>query len=125
MQFLEVQAQHAFIRDEHSKGRWDAALTRSCFAFMMEVFERTITRDLGPPGAGQATDAALYEEFMKAETARIQGEQPDLPAHDRYGFSRVSGFSRLTLAPDRFKLALKAWETSERNPKNSSGDMAC
>ncbi|GLB36197.1 putative dienelactone hydrolase [Lyophyllum shimeji] len=46
--FLEVQAQHAFIRDEHSKGRWDAALTRSLFSFMMEVFERTVGRDLGP-----------------------------------------------------------------------------
>jgi len=46
--FLEVQAQHAFIRDEHSKGRWDAALTRSLFTFMMEVFERTVGRDLGP-----------------------------------------------------------------------------
>ncbi|EDR15611.1 dienelactone hydrolase [Laccaria bicolor S238N-H82] len=48
--FLEVQAQHAFIRDEHSKGRWDAALTRSLFTFMLEVFERTIGRDLGPRG---------------------------------------------------------------------------
>lgn len=47
-QFLEVQAQHAFIRDESSKGRWDAALTRSLFGFMMEVFERTAGRDLGP-----------------------------------------------------------------------------
>jgi len=46
--FLEVQAQHAFIRDESSKGRWDAALTRSLFSFMMEVFERTVGRDLGP-----------------------------------------------------------------------------
>ncbi|KAG6902892.1 hypothetical protein C0995_010062 [Termitomyces sp. Mi166 len=46
--FLEVQAQHAFIRDEHSKGRWDAALTRSLFNFMLEVFERTVGRDLGP-----------------------------------------------------------------------------
>ncbi|KXN89979.1 Putative carboxymethylenebutenolidase [Leucoagaricus sp. SymC.cos] len=46
--FLEVQAQHAFIRDEHSKGRWDAALARSLFGFMMEVFERTAGRDLGP-----------------------------------------------------------------------------
>ena len=46
-QFLEVQAQHAFIRDESSKGRWDAALTRSLFIFMMEVFERTVGRDLG------------------------------------------------------------------------------
>jgi hypothetical protein len=47
-QFLEVQAQHAFIRDESSKGRWDAALTRSLFSFMMEVFERTVGRDMGP-----------------------------------------------------------------------------
>lgn len=46
-QFLEVQAQHAFIRDESSKGRWDAALTRSLFTFMLEVFERTVGRDLG------------------------------------------------------------------------------
>jgi len=46
--FLEVQAQHAFIRDENSKGRWDAALTRSLFTYMMEVFERTVARDLGP-----------------------------------------------------------------------------
>jgi len=46
--FLEVQARHAFIRDESSKGRWDAALTKSCFTFMLEVFERTVGRDLGP-----------------------------------------------------------------------------
>jgi len=46
--FIEVQAQHAFIRDEHSKGRWDAALTRSLLSFMLEVFERTVGRDLGP-----------------------------------------------------------------------------
>jgi carboxymethylenebutenolidase len=49
-QFLEVQAQHAFIRDEQSKGRWDAALTRSLFSFMMEVFERTVGVDFGPRG---------------------------------------------------------------------------
>lgn len=47
VQFIEVQAQHAFVRDEQSKGRWDAALTRSIFGFMMEVFERTVGRDLG------------------------------------------------------------------------------
>jgi len=46
--FIEVQAQHAFIRDERSKGRWDAALTRSLFSYMLEVFERTVGRDLGP-----------------------------------------------------------------------------
>ncbi|KAG8999400.1 hypothetical protein FRB90_012086, partial [Tulasnella sp. 427] len=54
---LEVQAQHAFIRDESSKGRWDAALTRSCFGFMMELFERTVARDLGPR-AGPAPEPA-------------------------------------------------------------------
>jgi carboxymethylenebutenolidase len=36
-QFLEVQAEHAFVRDEKSKGRWDAALTRNLFGYMMEV----------------------------------------------------------------------------------------
>ncbi|KAJ6610049.1 dienelactone hydrolase [Mycena sp. CBHHK59/15] len=46
--FLEVQAQHAFVRDEQSKGRWDAALTRSMFTFMMEVFERTVGRTWVP-----------------------------------------------------------------------------
>lgn len=47
-QFFEVQAQHAFIRDESSKGRWDAALSRSLFAMMMESFTRNVGRDLGP-----------------------------------------------------------------------------
>ncbi|KAF7310951.1 Dienelactone hydrolase [Mycena chlorophos] len=54
--FLEVQAQHAFIRDEHSKGRWDAALTRSLFSYMMEVFERTVGRDMGPRGQPPAPE---------------------------------------------------------------------
>jgi len=55
--FLEVQAQHAFIRDESSKDRWDAALTRNLFGFMMEVFERTVGRDLGPrDGSGAAIE---------------------------------------------------------------------
>ncbi|WVQ85900.1 hypothetical protein IAT38_008068 [Cryptococcus sp. DSM 104549] len=51
--FLEVQAQHAFIRDESSKGRWDAALSRNLFGMMMELFNRTVARDLGKPsGSG-------------------------------------------------------------------------
>ncbi len=54
LQFIEVQAQHAFIRDESSKGRWDAALTRSMFTFLLEVFERTVGRDLGPRVGNQA-----------------------------------------------------------------------
>ena len=48
---MEVQAQHAFIRDESSKGRWDAALSRSLFAMMMEQFNRIVARDLGPRAA--------------------------------------------------------------------------
>lgn len=51
---MEVQAQHAFIRDESSKGRWDAALSRSLFAIMMEQFNRLVARDLGPVKGGQA-----------------------------------------------------------------------
>ncbi|KZV76918.1 dienelactone hydrolase [Peniophora sp. CONT] len=46
--FLEVQAQHAFIRDEQSKGRWDAALTKNMFGMLLELFERTVGRDMGP-----------------------------------------------------------------------------
>jgi len=46
--FLEVQAQHAFIRDEASKGRFDASLTRWCFEMLREVFDRCVVRDLGP-----------------------------------------------------------------------------
>ncbi|KAH8924953.1 putative carboxymethylenebutenolidase [Atractiella rhizophila] len=49
--FLELQANHAFIRDESSKDRYDAALTRVCFGLLLETFERTIGRDLGPKGA--------------------------------------------------------------------------
>jgi carboxymethylenebutenolidase len=49
-----VQAQHAFIRDESSKGRWDAALSRSLFAMMMESFNRCVARDLGPRAGGKA-----------------------------------------------------------------------
>ena len=52
IQFMEVQAQHAFIRDESSKGRWDAALSRSLFGMMMESFNRNVARDLGPRKQG-------------------------------------------------------------------------
>jgi dienelactone hydrolase len=39
-------AQHAFIRDELSKGRYDPAVTGVCWAMMMELFGRTIQLDL-------------------------------------------------------------------------------
>ena len=46
-------AQHAFIRDEMSKGRYDAAVTGVCFEMMMELFERTLKIDLGPREGGK------------------------------------------------------------------------
>ncbi|EPE33068.1 alpha/beta-Hydrolase [Glarea lozoyensis ATCC 20868] len=40
-------AQHAFIRDELSKGRYDPAITKVCFEMMLELFGRTLKLDLG------------------------------------------------------------------------------
>lgn len=41
-------AQHAFIRDELSKGRYDPAITKVCFEVLLELFTRTLKTDLGP-----------------------------------------------------------------------------
>lgn len=40
-------AQHAFIRDELSKGRYDPAISGVCFAMLQELFERRLKLDLG------------------------------------------------------------------------------
>jgi carboxymethylenebutenolidase len=40
--WLELQAQHAFIRDEFSKGRYDPALAEQCFGFLKELFFRKL-----------------------------------------------------------------------------------
>jgi carboxymethylenebutenolidase len=45
-------AQHAFIRDESSKGRYDAALTGVCFEMLKELFARTLRSELGPRSGG-------------------------------------------------------------------------
>ncbi|CAI4819143.1 BGP_1a_G0028500.mRNA.1.CDS.1 [Saccharomyces cerevisiae] len=46
--FLEIlAAQHAFIRDEFSKGRFDSAITQSCLGFLFEQFNRKLRIDLG------------------------------------------------------------------------------
>ncbi|KAK5462496.1 hypothetical protein LTS15_002208 [Exophiala xenobiotica] len=48
--FYEVfGAQHAFIRDELSKGRYDPAISKVCFEMLLEVFERRLKLDLGEP----------------------------------------------------------------------------
>lgn len=47
--FYEVAwAQHAFIRDELSKGRYDPAIAAVCFDMLLELFGRTLTSELGP-----------------------------------------------------------------------------
>lgn len=40
-------AQHAFIRDESSKGRYDPATTKVCWGILTEAFERILKLDLG------------------------------------------------------------------------------
>ncbi|KAI0850220.1 dienelactone hydrolase [Daldinia vernicosa] len=40
-------AQHAFIRDELSKGRYDPAITKICFEVLLELFGRVLKSDLG------------------------------------------------------------------------------
>lgn len=40
-------AQHAFIRDELSKGRYDPAITRVCFEVLTELFNRALKTELG------------------------------------------------------------------------------
>lgn len=42
----------AFIRDELSKGRYDAALSGVCFEMLKELFNRTLRSDLGPRSGG-------------------------------------------------------------------------
>jgi hypothetical protein len=44
-----VYDKDAFIRDELSKGRYDAALSGVCFEMLKELFNRTLRSDLGPP----------------------------------------------------------------------------
>lgn len=51
--FYEVAwAQHAFIRDELSKGRYDPAISGICFQMLLELFGRTLSGDLGPREGG-------------------------------------------------------------------------
>lgn len=48
--FYEVfGAQHAFVRDELSKGRYDPAITKVCFEMLLELFGRRLKLDLGEP----------------------------------------------------------------------------
>ncbi|EGF81681.1 hypothetical protein BATDEDRAFT_36884 [Batrachochytrium dendrobatidis JAM81] len=46
--WYELQAQHAFIRDELSKGRYDPAAASNCFHMLLELFFRKLYVDYGP-----------------------------------------------------------------------------
>lgn len=46
--FIEInEAQHAFIRDEFSKDRYNPAITKACFEWLLELFHRRLALDLG------------------------------------------------------------------------------
>lgn len=48
MTFIEINdAQHAFVRDEMSKGRYDPATTKLCFEWLNELFDRKLRLDYG------------------------------------------------------------------------------
>ncbi|GAA6020212.1 hypothetical protein JCM10207_004373 [Rhodosporidiobolus poonsookiae] len=59
LSFLELQANHAFIRDEFSKGRYDAGISKVCFELLLETFNRTIGTDLGEFEAPNKGDGKL------------------------------------------------------------------
>ncbi|KAL2133452.1 hypothetical protein VTI74DRAFT_2338 [Chaetomium olivicolor] len=45
-------AQHAFIRDELSKGRYDPAISKTCFEVLLELFGRVLRTELGERQGG-------------------------------------------------------------------------
>lgn len=48
MTFLEINdAQHAFVRDEMSKGRYDPAVTKLCMEWLLELFNRKLKLEYG------------------------------------------------------------------------------
>jgi dienelactone hydrolase len=49
-------AQHAFIRDELSKGRYDPRVSGVCWAMLEELFERRLKIDLGDEAERQAVE---------------------------------------------------------------------
>lgn len=44
-------AQHAFIRDELSKGRYDPVITKVCFEILLELFGRVLKTEVGEKDA--------------------------------------------------------------------------
>lgn len=42
-----IKAQYAFIRDEFPKDRYNPAITKACFEWLLELFHRRFAMDLG------------------------------------------------------------------------------
>ncbi|KAI8852916.1 hypothetical protein BC829DRAFT_424757 [Chytridium lagenaria] len=59
--WVELPAQHAFIRDELSKGRYDPPLARIGFDVMMETFHRRLYVDLGEEGPSNGDKQGVGE----------------------------------------------------------------
>jgi len=54
--FLEIAgAQHAFVRDENSRERYDPAVTKLCLEMLFELFNRRLKLDLGDRDGEKAT----------------------------------------------------------------------
>ncbi|BGO99203.1 metalloendopeptidase [Rhodotorula toruloides] len=81
LSFLELQANHAFIRDEMSKGRFDAAISKVCFELLLETFTRTIGRDLGEPVEETKGDGKLVR-YRRFGDPPNRGESPAYPPRD-------------------------------------------
>ncbi|KAI9310401.1 Alpha/Beta hydrolase protein [Zopfochytrium polystomum] len=63
--WVELPAQHAFIRDELSKGRYDPPLAKICFEVLLELFHRKLDLDLGAAAvaaAGQSNAGAQQQQ---------------------------------------------------------------
>ncbi|KAH6566942.1 hypothetical protein BASA50_006355 [Batrachochytrium salamandrivorans] len=58
--WYELQAQHAFIRDEMSKGRYDPAASAICFQMLTELFFRKLYINYGP----ETVDAKVTLEHV-------------------------------------------------------------
>ncbi|KAL9095923.1 MAG: hypothetical protein Q9165_001921 [Trypethelium subeluteriae] len=88
--FYEVAwAQHAFIRDELSKGRYDPAIAGICFEMLLELFNRTLRSELGPRvgGDGKVEDAPMTHSLKTFETFIVAL----LTAEDDDGYPKHSG----------------------------------
>ncbi|KAF5860938.1 C-24(28) sterol reductase [Aspergillus alliaceus] len=74
--FYEVAwAQHAFIRDELSKGRYDPAITKVCFEMLLELFGRTLKLDLGEHDGKELE----IEDMTTPEELKFYQSFPTLP----------------------------------------------